>query len=410
MEVSCFNCNTKTNLEVGFEVKNFVCPKCHSLYEADKNGEPRLQRKFNYTTDFIGLEIGQKGILEKVEYTVVGILTKKVYEKFYWNEYVLVDNSNNFVYLSESDGHWIFLTEINEKYEVSRHPSTLVNNEIEMNLYQYTDAEIVSAQGYFDFDIPKGKIHMVEYIQPPFMISIEKMNSVESTFFGKHISKNQIKKAFPTAELPIQTGNGIVQPFLINLRGTAIVFCIVAIMILCSHFLIYENQSSKEILNVDLFFDEYNNKDFVSPSFILEGGSAPMTVSLQSSVDNSWANVNIILVNEKTNDEIYANKDIEYYHGYEDGENWTEGSNSEKFNICGVSEGKYHLRISPQKAPEDKSSSDTNVKVIWNEATLHNFWMIVLFMGILLIVIFYIERNFEKKRWADSDNSPYEEE
>ena len=56
------------------------------------------------------------------------------------------------------------------------------------------------------------------------------------------------------------------------------------------------------------------------------------------------------LVNENNGEEVYASKDIEYYHGYTDGENWTEGSNSEDFNLCGVAAGKYHLTITPSKA------------------------------------------------------------
>jgi hypothetical protein len=49
-------------------------------------------------------------------------------------------------------------------------------------------------------------------------------------------------------------------------------------------------------------------------------------------VDNSWANVGLGLVNEKTNEIVYASKDIEEYHGYEDGENWSEGRRDESFN------------------------------------------------------------------------------
>lgn len=49
-----------------------------------------------------------------------------------------------------------------------------------------------------------------------------------------------------------------------------------------------------------------------------------MTISLRSNVDNSWANAQIALINESTNEEIYANKDIEYYSGYTDGESWAK--------------------------------------------------------------------------------------
>jgi hypothetical protein len=161
-------------------------------------------------------------------------------------------------------------------------------------------------------------------------------------------------------------------------------------------------------LSQSLTFDQYNEKSFVSPSFVLEGGSAPLTISTRSDVDNSWANLQVALVNEKTNEEIYANKDIEYYHGYTDGENWTEGDTSEEFNICGVSEGKYHIVITPMKAPEDIANNFIKVNAVWNQPSMWNVWMPILFMGILTVGLYYLSIYFEQKRWTESNYSPYD--
>lgn len=408
MKISCYHCDTTTTLDVDFEVKNFVCPVCHSLYSSD-NGEFRLASKFNDKINYVGLKLGEKGILKGIQYTITGILVKKAYGSYYWNEYILQDTSGGFMYLSESDGHWIILKEIADKFEVSHRPKYLDHEEIRMNLYDYTDVEIVSAQGFFDFEIPKKKVHTIEYINSPYIISIEKFENTEATFFGEHISKNEIKKAFPDFELPYQSGTGLVQPFFFDVRNSAIIFCVIALFIFVSHGFIYKDRVQKNIINSDFSFQDYNNKEFVSPSFVLEGASAPMTVSLHSDVDNSWANVQVALINEQTNDEVYANKDIEYYHGYTDGENWSEGNASEEFNICGVTAGKYHLTVTPQKAPEDTSNNKMSVRVVWSEPSMRNAYLIIVFMGILLLALYFININFEKKRWAESNYSPYEE-
>jgi hypothetical protein len=408
MKVPCYHCDTVTTLDINFEVKNFVCPSCQSLYHSD-NGELRLASKFNDKNAHVGLKLGEKGILKGLEYTITGFLTKKAYGSYYWKEYILQDKSGGFVYLSEADGHWILLKEVEDKYEVSNHPRILVYNEIRMNLYDYTDTEIVSAQGFFDFEIPKKKVHTIEYINSPYIISIEESENTEATFFGEHISKAEVKKAFPSFDLPSQTGTGLVQPFFLDVKNSAIVFCVIAILILCSHGFIYNDRVEKNVLNSDFSFQDFNNKEFVSSSFVLEGGSAPMTVFLHSDVDNSWANVQVALINEKTNDEVYANKDIEYYHGNTDGESWSEGDISENFNICGVSAGKYHLTITPQRAPEDTSNNTISVDVVWNQSSMRNVWMTILFMGILVIGIYFLNLNFEKKRWEESRYSPYDE-
>jgi len=219
-----------------------------------------------------------------------------------------------------------------------------------------------------------------------------------------------MQKAFgKEITLPEVHGIGLVQPFWFHFKNTAITFCCVAILILLTHSFLNGNREEKIILNEDIPYDGYINKDYVTPSFELKGSSAPLVISVASNVDNSWANVQVALVNETTGEEVYANKDIEYYHGYEGGESWTEGSTSEEFNICGVSEGKYHLSLTPMKAPEDASNNYLHVDVSWNKPSMRNVWMTVLFMGVFIVILYYINKYFETRRWEDSSYSPYVE-
>jgi hypothetical protein len=409
MKVPCYSCNTVTELEIGFEVVNFVCPNCHSLYLSDNEGQLRLKSKFKSEIKNFTFKIGDKGVLKAVEYTVVAALVKQVGEGYRWTEYILKSAKDDFVYLSESDGNWIFLTEMVEKFSVNQHPKTIIHNGDIFDIYEYCDVEIENAQGYFDFSLPVKKVHMVEYIHPPLMISIEKINDDETAFLGEYISQSEIKKGFPTADLPYQTGVNITRPYYFDLQNTAIIFCVVALMIICTNWYIYKDQSEQSVFYKEATFDEFNNKEIFGSSFVLKGGSAPLTVYVSSDVDNSWANIDVALVNEDTNEELHANKDVEYYHGYTDGENWTEGNPSEEFNICGVKAGKYHLVITPQKAPEDISNNVVRVNVVWNKPSLYNTWIIIGFMIVVYIVIRYCKINFEKKRWEHSDYSPYQE-
>ncbi len=409
MKVPCYDCNTVTELEVGFEVVNFVCPNCHSLYLSDSEGQLRLRSKFKPEVNNFWFKIGDKGILKGKEYTVTGALTKKIQGGYYWTEYILKNDAAEFVYLSESNGNWIFLTEMEENFEVEKHPKVIRYNNSNFDLYEYCDVELENAQGFFDFALPTRKIHMVEYIQPPFMISVEKINDEVTAFLGEYISKKELEKAFPNVNFPYQRGTNIVQPYFFDVTNTAIVFCIFLLMIITTNWYIYKDQAEQIVFEKTVAFTDFNNKEITGESFVLKGGSAPMTIKVSTNVDNSWANVDVALVDEKTNDEIHANKDIEYYSGYEDGESWTEGSQSEKFNICGVKGGKYHLLITPLKAPEDIKNNAITIKAVWNEPSSRNVWIIAIFMIVVYIVIRYFKINFEKARWEDSSYSPYSE-
>ncbi|MEC4051013.1 DUF4178 domain-containing protein [Flavobacterium sp. SUN046] len=407
MDISCFHCNTVTSQEICFVPTEFVCPSCQAQYKSER-GELKYTGKFNSTYTFT-LSVGQKGQFKGTEYTVSGILIKKAFGSYEWAEYILQDTAGNFLYLSEASGHWILLEEVAFDEKVGNHPRTVDYDIYSLNLYEYYDADVVGAKGFFDFDIEQ-KTELIEYIHPPFILSVEKTNEGQTAFYGKHISKREVKKAFGISEVPYASGVGVVQPFPFNFVNTIISFCAFAIIMVFANWFLNKDRVQYDVLDLAVPYGLQDGKDYTTPSFELKGSAAPMTIKAFSEVDNSWANIDVALVNEKTNEEIYANKDIEYYHGYTDGENWTEGSTSEDFNICGVSEGKYHLVLTPSKAPEDVKNNYIRVQASWNEPTTHNLYMTYLFMGIFIVIVFFANRYFETQRWQDSSYSPYNQE
>lgn len=409
MKIPCYDCNTETELEVGFEVLNFVCPKCQSLYARDDEGSFRRKSKYKTLENDFPLAIGDIGFLKGSEYKITGILVKNVHPNYRWTEFILQNDAKEFLYLSLSKGHWILLTEMEETFGVQSHPLSLEYENEDYDIYEYSDAEIINAQGFFDFELPVNQlIHLVEYIKPPFMISVERMNKTETAFYGEYIKKSEIKKAFKNIIMPYQSGVNMIQPYRFNLINTGIIFCLFASLIITANWYIYKDQFEQNVFSKTIKFSEFDNKEVTSDAFVLNGGSAPLTIKVSTSVDNSWANVNVALVNEATNDEIYANKDIEYYHGFSDGESWTEGSQSEEFNICGVKAGRYHLLITPMKAPEDVNNSEIRVNVVWNEPSSRNVWLVIIGMIVIYFIIRFLKLNFEKERWSDSSYSKYE--
>jgi len=405
MHINCTKCGTTTSIESEIDLKSFGCSNCKSLFRY--HGDLRIKKQFDYQPLDILLEIGKKATFDGVEYEIINRLIKKFHSIYYWREYTLKSKDGKIVFLSESDGHWILLEEIPDKYDSSRKFKTLTHNDIKYDLYEHSYCNIVSATGFFDYELADSNIQIIEYISPPNIISIEVSPDSETTFFGRHVSKAEMKKALNNAPLPSQTSVGAIQPFAINLYNAAIIFCVIAILILVTQLFVNQNRKETFVFSKEFSFEEFDSKDFVSDSFTLEGGSAPMTISVHSDVDNSWANAQIALVNETTNDEIYANKDIEFYSGYTDGESWSEGSRGEEFNICGVGAGKYHLVITPQRQPDDLRNNKMSVTAVWKSPSMWNFFISVLIMGISLIFIYSANKFFENRRWESSDYSPF---
>lgn len=407
MEIACFNCNTKTDLTVQMELVDFVCPNCGTIYQKDSDGELKIFDKLKLRQKSLyGLKLGQKGILKGEVYTITALLIKSVGGRFHWTEYILQNLKGEFLYLSECDGHWILLEEIEFEKKVGHHPKVLYHDDIRFELYELCNPELEWAEGYFDFKISE-KLRIAEYVNPPYLLSFEIQDQNQTAFFGKHISSGEVKKAFSVKDLPYRIGVGQVQPFYVDMRNLPLAFVSVALMIFGTHWYFNADRVEKQVLDVVLNLDNFNEKDYVTPSFELKGSPAPLTVSVNSDVDNSWANLQLALVNEKTNEEVYTSKDIEYYHGYEGGENWSEGSTSEEFNICGVGSGKYHLVVTPMKSADDHTTTNVTVNASWSKPSYRNVWLTYIFMGIVLITIYYLEHYFETKRWENSDYSPY---
>lgn len=407
MEVNCTQCNQTTSADSKSDFIVFVCPQCNTVYEKNNLGELKKKGTEKKQHRYQTIGIGQVGVINGKTYTVTGIMIKKAYGNFYWAEYNLEDANGEFAYLSEADGHWILLKEITDVFDVSDRPKELTYNDRIMDLYDYTTTELYIARGFFNFELPKSKIHLTEYILPPRIISIEKYNGTQTSYFGEHISSKAIANAFPAYTIPLQSATGLVQPFKVDVSNMAIVFCVITIIIFISHWIIYQDQTEHQVLSRDFMFSEFNGKEFVSESFQLTGGSAPLTVRVHSEVDNSWANLQVALVNEHNNESIYASKDVEYYHGNTDGENWSEGSTGDKFNICGVDAGNYHLVLSSQKAPEDTRNRMMSVNVVWNQPSMRNAWFVVFGLAIIVLGMYLWRRQFEQNRWAESNNSPY---
>ncbi|PDS22087.1 DUF4178 domain-containing protein [Flavobacterium branchiophilum] len=403
--IHCKSCQTSTPQYQIYEAVSFVCPNCQMGYK-NRNGNWETTIQYQNLKDRLTLKLAQEGNFFDKKFYVNGSIVKKTAGNFYWTEYVLRSVDGSIIYLSECDGHWILLEEIDYPIKVVRNPVHITYQNSKYQIFEKSRPNVVAAQGIFDFDISK-EFQLIEYINPPFMLSVEKLPNEQTVYFGKHISQSAIKKAFGTMELPSKSGIGMVQPFLIHFKSTVLVFCFITIMMLLTH--LYWNQSKNEvpITNTVLNFTKTKDNAVSSQSFEIKENGSELNFEVSSDIDNNWANISVGLINELTNEEVYANKDMEYYSGYTDGESWREGSQTEKFTLCAIPKGKYHLVMTPLKDSADIKTEQIMVQTILNKHSYYNIKITVIMMLILLLILFLFSRFYEINRWSNSDYSPY---
>lgn len=343
----CPVCKTENKHEITFRIAEYVCRSCSNLIDLNKNISVKKVKK---PVKNVVLEIGQKGIIAETEYSVVGIIVRKYGSGTYWREYYLKDDKENNAFLSESDGHWVFLNPIQAVNVKKKSDDRIAEwDTINYRWYETTQCHIYAVTGFFEDPLDFGLTTYKEYVNGTQMISQEQAENEIQYFSGRHISKYKVKRAFNIRQLPHYSGIGIVQPYYVNTRQVINIFCITGLLICLLQLYVYATRSNYPVLEQKIRFEDVKNREMISKSFILSGGTAPLKVKVYSAVDNSWANIQLSLVNERTNEIIYTSKDIEEYHGVEGGESWSEGGTTEEFNLCGVSSGNYHFAISAEK-------------------------------------------------------------
>lgn len=359
----CPVCKTENKLELTFHVKDYVCKSCSNLIKTATNSS---RGKIGKPIENTVLDVGMKGVLDGTEYTVVAVIVKKYGSSTFWREYYLKDKLQNNAFLSESDGHWVLMFPKEKPLEEFKYYCEFEGKKYRW--YESTPNSVHASAGFFEDGLSFKLSNYKEFVNGTEMVSWEETSGEKQFFWGKHIPKRQIKRAFKPPYMPNYYGVGIVQPFYYSIRNMINIFGITALLISLLQLYTYISRTNKTVFEESIPFSEVRDKEMVSKSFTLSGGSAPMKVDLSSEVDNSWANAQISLVNEDTNEIVFTSQDLEYYHGYVDGESWSEGGKSKDINFCGVTPGKYHFLISAEK--EGSSAVPTSVSYPGNPGTM----------------------------------------
>jgi len=93
--------------------------------------------------------------------------------------------------------------------------------------------------------------------------------------------------------------------------------------------------------------------------------------------------------------------DISYYHGVEDGESWTEGSQTDAAYTSSLPAGRYVLRLEAQWEKWQQPAS-LSVKIEQNVMHGVNFILALIILSILPVIMLIYQINFERRRWSES--------
>jgi len=409
--VLCPKCGVENTLRGKAMTLALTCKGCKTYFcRGSWNDE---QSTFRHT-ERPALTIGSRGKIDGYSYEVMGFVVKAESKYHYqWREYLLFNPYRGFAFLSEYNGHWNFIWPLERDPRNGKVDDFFYKDTI-FKLYQKYGAEVIYAEGEFFFDVvgttESSTNH--EYVGPPYLIAVEKNDDSFIVFEGEHLTQNEIATAFALSkeDLPDKTGVGYTQPFnqsiddnvLIKITVLFIVALVIAQIVLTS--------SSKDERVLQEQYYESNlkgQKMLVTPSFEFKDGTKSLEINLEAPIANDWFFGEFSLINEGDGTEYNFTHEIEYYSGYEDGEHWSEGSTSGTAFLSQIPAGKYHLNIYPEFSPNNHEFS---ISVYRDVPITSNFFIACIGLLLFPLIFFVWKRNYEQRRWSDSDYSPYNTE
>ncbi|MEO3408099.1 DUF4178 domain-containing protein [Mucilaginibacter sp. CAU 1740] len=467
-QIICPGCKQSITLYDHIAAEAVACPSCFTYSLFSDSGHPYVKERLIRIANKPVLPIGTTATLRDIEYKVIAYIEKKeaAYTQYKWREYMLYNYAKGYAFLAEFDGHWTLIAGKSFYPELEKAKKSFSNtalyNEMEFNLFNSYRPIIDSMIGEFDWDIRSERIKAQEYIRPPFLLTMEQNLSTqqEDWYLGEYIEVAEIAEAFkiPAGNFPSKEGIGANEPSkhrtrwngALTISGFAIIaFLLVQLLVgwlrpetvLLEHTyaldlppkpvdttlkksvmvtgnhkttdstatsignILQDSATAINSVNEDVV-GNFEFKSFKTPTFTIPDGPVPLEVELSSPLDNNWLSTTIELVSEKDNQTWSLTKNIEYYHGYEDGENWSEGGTHETVLLSEIPPGKYHINMYPYSGTRLLNSLD--VKVTEAVTLWRNILVTLLILCLYPLYCWYRARRFEVSRWMNSDFSPYQ--
>ncbi len=415
-KMGCPNCGGSLELNAPDRAERVTCPFCNSLLDVNQGNLKFLRALAKIENPFV-LKIGSEGTFANdAKFKIIGAVVRSVSiegETYFWHEYLLYNPNIGFRWLVHSDNHWNFVEPINAadvdaSIGILRSPTgmppTVRYKGKKYRIFQDAPARVEHVHGEFYWRVEQGEtVRAIDYIAPPLMLSQEITNSEVNWSSGTYMTNREIERAFNLSDLPKPFSVAPNQPapdgFYIKygLLMLGALLVVAALMIPLSGF-------SSTPLNQQIVLPPTASattaQTIFSPPFELRG-NRNVRITAYAPINNSFADLDVDLINEQNNEIESVSVPIEYYQGSDSDGAWTEGAQTQDATLSSLPAGKYTLRVEGTWQNFQEPLPVT-VKVEQNINRGVNF---CLAFGVLaLLPMFGLIRKFmfESKRWSES--------
>lgn len=413
--MGCPNCGGPLNLVAPDKAERVTCPNCDSLLDVNQGNLSYLHAltPAKDAPAFM-LPIGAEGTFMggEVKFKIIGAVDRSVTFdgiKYHWHEYLLYNPMVGFRWLVHSDNHWNFVEPVNPAEVASttmfQTGSTVSYNGRSYKIFQDAPATVEYVKGEFYWRVEQGeRVRAVDFISAPYMLSQEMTANEVNWSLGTYMTNADVEKAFGISDLPKPWGVAPNQPFtgsfyytwgalpLVLLGFVAIVMAVVA------------GGFGPPALSQQITLPAMPNAQAPQTVFSLPfdiKGNRNVRITANAAVSNAWADLDVDLINDQSQEVESVNVPIEYYSGTDSDGAWTEGSQETDATLSALPAGKYTLRVEGTWQNWQQPIA-VNVKVEQGVNRGVNFCCALVALAIVPLFGLIRKWSFEASRWKDS--------
>ncbi|MBA2333476.1 MAG: DUF4178 domain-containing protein [Blastocatellia bacterium] len=415
--MGCPNCGGPLALAAPDKSERVTCPNCNSLLDVNQ-GNLSYLHALNPSPSPHGfvLAVGAEGTFKDgVKLKTIGAVVRSVTIdgiQYFWHEYLLYNPAIGFRWLVHSDNHWNYVESINAAeieaagngVSISSMPNAVRFNGETYKIFQDAAAVVEYVKGEFYWRVEQGEtVRAVDYVAAPVMLSQEITESEMNWSAGVYMTNAEVEKAFGVSGLPKPWSVAPNQPFTGSFYYTWGLLPL-GLLFFVAIFMIPFSGLSSTILSQQIVLPAMVNpttpQAAFSQPFDLKG-SRNVKITASAPVNNSFADLDVDLVNEQSQEVESVNVPIEYYTGTDSDGSWTEGGQSQDATLSSLPAGKYTLRVegtwqnSTQPMP-------ISVKVEQNVVRGVNFICALVVLLIVPVLSLIRKLSFESRKWKDS--------
>jgi hypothetical protein len=418
--LTCPSCGGAVQLRAAGYSMSAVCGSCGVVIDTSRPEVQVIQNAdiANRTLAPL-LPIGQRGKLFGTDYEVIGFVTREDRES-HWSEYLLFNPWQGFRWLVTFEGHWSFIERVPTI-------SDLTSNVIEWKEHVYkfyakNMATVTGVLGEFYWKVRRGeRAEVCDYVAPPHILSKEVYPGLNEFAWshGIYVEPRLIAEAFGV-KLP-SSGWGVYlnqpNPYGLHWNEIRLPFfaALCALIFLQAYFV--QNRPEVELTSAHF---QYQRPPAIpaattlpsappaeptplpsTPHFTVTGADQRVTIEVAANVNNSWLDLDLDLVNVKTNASYPAEVEVSYYYGSDSDGPWSEGAQTATVSLPAIPPGEYFLTAEPTADPQ-LWSTEYSVHVTRGGVYASN--LIVMLAAVLFYpaMLLWRRHTFEQERWGDA--------